>query len=193
AALAGVLCTCVLQGASAATYTEKDIANERDGKNWLAYGRTYSEQHSSPLRQITSDNVSRLGLAWSLDLPGVHNGLTIPLAVDSVVYFTVDQSWVHAVDARTGKLLWRFDPEVYKVAGQKFRLSWGPRGLAYWKNKIYVATLDGRLIALDAGTGKQLWSVQTVPKDDTANITGAPRVFNGKVIIGHGGADFGPI
>src|SRR6185436_3834887 len=156
AALAGVLCTCVLQGASAATYTEKDIANERDGKNWLAYGRTYSEQHSSPLRQITSDNVSRLGLAWSLDLPGVHNGLTIPLAVDGVVYFTVDQSWVHAVDARTGKLLWRFDPEVYKVAGQKFRLSWGPRGLAYWKNKIYVATLDGRLIALDAGTGKQL-------------------------------------
>ena len=187
------ICAAGMSASQAADYAGQDIANESDGKNWLAYGRTYSEQHSSPLKQITSDNVSRLGLAWSLDLPGVHNGLTIPLAVDGVVYFTVDQSCVHAVDARTGKLLWRFDPEVYKVAGKKFRLSWGPRGLAYWKNKIYVGTLDGRLIALDAGTGKQLWSVQTVPKDDTANITGAPRVFNGKVIIGHGGADFGPI
>jgi quinohemoprotein ethanol dehydrogenase len=100
---------------------------------------------------------------------------------------------MHAVDVRTGRLLWRFDPEGYKVAGKKFLLSWGPRGIAYWQNKIYVATLDGRLIVLDAKTGRKLWSQQTVPTDDTANITGARRVFNGKVIIGHGGADFGPI
>jgi quinohemoprotein ethanol dehydrogenase len=190
-------CAAVLAGvfqvAYATGYGGKEIANEQDGQNWLAYGRTYSEQHASPLAQITSDNVSRLGLVWSLDLPGVHNGLTVPLEVDGVVYFTVDQSLVHAVDVRTGKLLWRFDPEVYKVAGKKFRLSWGPRGIAYWRGKIYVATLDGRLIALDARTGKKVWSQQTVPTDDTANITGAPRVFNGKVIIGHGGADFGPI
>jgi quinohemoprotein ethanol dehydrogenase len=177
----------------AAAYEGKDIANEVDGRNWWAYGRTYSEQHYSPLKQITTDNVGRLGLAWSLDLPNVHNGLTVPLAVDGVVYFTVDQSWVHAVDARTGKLLWRFDPEVYKVAGDKLRYSWGPRGLAYWQNKIYVGTLDGRLIALDARNGRQVWSQKTVPAHDTANITGAPRVFNGKVIIGHGGADFGAI
>ena len=177
----------------AAAYDGKDIANESDGKNWLAYGRTYSEQHYTPLKQVTSENISRLGLAWSLDLPNVHNGLTVPLAVDGVIYFTVDQSWVHAVDARTGKLLWRFDPEVYKVGGKKLPFSWGPRGIAYWKNKIYVATLDGRLIALDARTGKPLWTQQTVPTDDVANITGAPRVFNGKVLIGHGGADYGPI
>jgi quinohemoprotein ethanol dehydrogenase len=190
--IAGVLAGFV-QLAAAAGYTGKDIANEKDGRNWLAYGRTYSEQHWSPLKQINADNVSRLGLAWSLDLPGVHNGLTIPLAVDGIIYFTVDQSWVHAVDARTGRLLWRYDPEVYKVAGKKFRLSWGPRGIAYWEGKIYVGTLDGRLIALDASTGKPLWTQQTVPADTSANITGAPRVFNGKVIIGHGGADFGPI
>ncbi len=179
--------------AFSAGYDGKAIANEQDGRNWLAYGRTYSEQHASPLKQITSENVQRLGLAWSLDLPNVHNGLTVPLAVDGVIYFTVDQSKVHAVDAKSGKLLWRFDPEVWKVAGDKYRLSWGPRGIAYWKDKIYVGTLDGRLIALAAKTGKQIWSVQTVPKDDSSNITGAPRVFNGKVIIGHGGADFGQI
>ncbi|HEY1899427.1 MAG TPA: hypothetical protein VGG49_06530, partial [Steroidobacteraceae bacterium] len=129
------------QPAAAASHDGKDIGNDQDGRNWLAYGRTYSEQHDSPLKQINAGNVSRLGLTWSLDLPGVHNGFTVPLEVDGVIYFTVDQSLVHAVDARTGKLLWRYDPEVYKVAGKKFRLSWGPRGIAYWKDKIYVATL----------------------------------------------------
>ena len=186
----------LIQAASAAGsagYDGRDIANEQDGGNWLAYGRTYSEQHYSPLTQINTGNVGRLGLAWSLDLPGVHNGMTVPLEVDGVVYFTVDQSLVHAVDVRTGKLLWRYDPEVWKVAGHKLRLSWGPRGIAYWRNKIYVATLDGRLIALDAHTGRPLWSQQTLPAGDSSNITGAPRVFNGKVIIGHGGADFGAI
>src|SRR5512139_2320406 len=127
-----------LSAHAAGNYAGKDIANEADGKNWLAYGRTYSEQHYSPLNQINTSNINRLGLAWSLDLPDVHNGSTGPLAVDGIIYFTVDQSLVHAVDARTGKLLWRYDPEVYKVAGKKFRLSWGPRGIAYWKGKIYV-------------------------------------------------------
>jgi len=193
AALAFPLALALLAGAANYNYDGRRIADEKDGRNWLSYGRTYSEQHYSPLQQITAENIGRLGLAWSLDLPNVHNGLTVPLEVDGVIYFTVDQSKVHAVDAKTGKLLWRFDPEVWKVAGDKFRLSWGPRGIAYWKDKIYIATLDGRLIALAAKTGKQVWSVQTVPKDDTANITGAPRVFNGKVIIGHGGADFGAL
>lgn len=192
--LIATLALCVLASATyAAGYDAKQIGDEADGRNWLSYGRTYSENHASPLKQITTDNIGRLGLAWSLDLPNVHNGLTVPLAVDGVIYFTVDQSKVHAVDAKTGKLLWRYDPEVWKVAGDKFRLSWGPRGIAYWKDKIYVATLDGRLIALAARTGKPLWSEQTVPKDDSSNITGAPRVFNGKVLIGHGGADFGQI
>jgi len=178
---------------AAGNHDGRRIADEKDGRDWLAYGRTYSEQHFSPLQQITSQNIGRLGLAWSLDLPNVHNGLTVPLEVGGVIYFTVDQSKVHAVDAKTGKLLWRFDPEVWKVAGDKYRLSWGPRGIAYWNDRIYVGTLDGRLIALDARSGRQVWSVQTVPKDDTANITGAPRVFNDKVVIGFGGADFGAV
>src|SRR5262245_61711896 len=90
----GVLTALLWQVAAA--HDGKDIANESDGKNWLAYGRTYSEQHYSPLKQITTENINRLGLQWSLDLPSVHNGLTVPLAVDGVIYFTVDQSWVHA-------------------------------------------------------------------------------------------------
>ena len=103
------------------------IANEADGTNWASYGRTYSEDHASPLREIDSGNVGRLGLAWSLELPDIHNGATVPLAVDGVVYFTVGQSIVHAVDAQSGKLLWRYDPEVTKVAGRKLRHHAGVR------------------------------------------------------------------
>ena len=123
------------------------IANEADGTNWASYGRTYSEDHASPLHEIDGSNVGRLGLAWSLELPDIHNGATVPLAVDGVVYFTVGQSIVHAVDAQSGKLLWRYDPEVTKVAGRKLRITWGPRGIAYWAGRIYVGTTDGRLIA----------------------------------------------
>src|SRR5262249_58444262 len=89
--------------------------------------------------------------------------------------------------------LWRYDPEVAKVAGHKLRESWGSRGLAFWKDKVYVATLDGRLLALSAATGRPVWSVLTVGRDDARYITGAPRVFRGKVVIGHGGADHGPV
>ena len=118
------------------------IADELDGRNWAAYGRTYSEHHASPLRQIDRRNVEELGLAWSLDLPGVTNGATVPLAIDGIIYLTVGQSIVHAVDARTGRLLWRHDPEVTKVAKRKLRITWGPRGIGYWEGKIYVGTTD---------------------------------------------------
>jgi quinohemoprotein ethanol dehydrogenase len=167
------------------------IADELDGRNWAAYGRTYSEHHASPLRQIDRRNVEELGLAWSLDLPGVTNGATVPLAIDGIIYLTVGQSIVHAVDARTGRLLWRHDPEVTKVAKRKLRITWGPRGIGYWEGKIYVGTTDGRLIALDARDGRQVWSTQTVDPDNELTITGPPRLFNGKVIIGNAGSEFG--
>ncbi len=169
------------------------LADEDNGTNWLAYGRTYGETHGSPLKQIDTTNVSRLGLAWSAELPDVNNGATQPLAVDGVVYFTAGPSLVHAFDARTGKLLWRFDPKANFVSSKKMRFAWGPRGIAYWNGKVYVGTTDGRLIAIDAKNGKEVWSQRTVPLDSSASITGAPRVFNGKVIIGHGGADVGPV
>lgn len=189
------LIACILVGlslaAAAAPVNDRMLANDADGRNWPAYGRTFSEDHASPLREITADNIGRLGLAWSLELDGVHNGATVPLAVDGVLYFTVDQSLVHAVDVRTGKLLWKFDPEVWKVAGHKLRYTWGPRGIAYYEGRVYVGTTDGRLIAINAKTGKQVWSQMTVSPEDGRTITGPPRVFQGLVIIGHGGSEWG--
>lgn len=167
------------------------INDGSDGSNWPAYGRTYAEGHESPLTDINDGNVARLGLSSTTDLADVPGAATVPLAVDGVVYLAIGPSIVHAVDAASGKLLWQYDPEVYKVAGRKMRSVWGVRGLAYWKGRLYVGTYDGRLIAIDAKNGKPVWSVQTTQPDDENYITGAPRTFRGLVLIGNGGADSG--
>jgi quinohemoprotein ethanol dehydrogenase len=186
AALAGCAST-------AARVDDAALANEAGGSDWPAYGRTFSEQRFSPLAQIHEGNVARLGLAWSLEFPGVVNVASQPLEHDGVLYLSIGLSVVHAVDARSGRVLWRHDPEVARVAGHKLREAWGSRGLALWKDKVYVATLDGRLLALRAKDGEPVWSAMTVDPQDARYITGAPRVFDGKVIIGHGGADNGPV
>ncbi|HKX79842.1 MAG TPA: PQQ-dependent dehydrogenase, methanol/ethanol family [Novosphingobium sp.] len=162
-----------------------------DGKNWPGYGNTFGEQHYSPLAQIDGKSVGGLALEWFYDLGG-ENSATQPIAVNGVVYFGLGHSIVHAIDARTGKLLWRHDPHAAEQAGKNLRLGWGSRGIAWWDGKIYTGTQDGRLIALDAETGNELWSVQTFPKDQAAYISGAPRVFNGKVIVGFG-SDMGKV
>lgn len=168
-------------------------ADERQGANWLSYGRTYSEAHYSPLAGINGENVKQLGLAWYLDLPGQRTLEGIPLAVDGVLYFSGTYGVTYAVDAKSGRLLWQFDPELALHAPQKLRMNMGAhRGVAYWQGKVYVGANDGRLIALDAKTGKTRWSVLTFDDPRARKwISGAPRVFKGKVIIGHGGADFG--
>jgi alcohol dehydrogenase (cytochrome c) len=171
---------------------DRALADERDGRNWAAYGRTYSETHYSPLDQVNADTIIRLGLAWTLDLEP-QSVLSTPLAVDGVIYLAVGYSVVHAVDARTGKLLWRYDPGVTQRAGAKLRTGWGTRGLAYWKGRVFVGTHDGRLLAIDATTGQPAWTVQVVDRNDGSFITGPPRVFDDKVVIGFGGADFGPV
>lgn len=162
-------------------------------ENWSSYGGPPGETHFSTLDQINRGTVGKLGLAWSIDLPVTLNSVATPLAVDGILYYTIGLSLVHAVDAATGKPLWSYDPKVGEVAGDSLKGGWGSRGLAYWNGKIYVGTMDGRLIAIGARTGKPVWSVKTTEKGDGRYITGAPRVFNGKVIIGHGGADFVPI
>lgn len=166
------------------------LSNEADGKDWAAYGRTFSEQRFSPLDQINRQSVSRLRLAWSLDIDDVWNVSTAPVEVDGVIYFAAGFSVVHAVDVRTGKLLWKYDPHC---DSKKMRMAWGSRGITYWKGKLYTGVQDGRLFALDAKTGTLVWETQTTEPGDNRYITGAPRVFNGKVIIGHGGADFGHV
>lgn len=169
-------------------------ANEADGTNWPLYGRTFSANHFSPLAQINADNVADLGLVWSYDLPDTGSLYTSPVAVNGILYFAQGYSVLHAFDARTGKLLWKYDPEVWKVAGVKQRAGWGNRGIAYYDGNIYAGTIDGRLIAVDAKTGKLAWETQTTEgPDDGRYITGAPWVFRGKVLIGHGGADFNPV
>ena len=178
-------------GAPAQSALAAETARLRDdsnGQDWPGYGRTFGEQHYSPLNEINVENVSQLGLAWFMDL-GVGNPVTVPVEVDGVLYFASGHSVVHAVDAATGKLLWVYDSKAAELAGRRMRISWGSRGIAYWNGKVYTGTTDGRLIAIDAQNGKPVWSTLTVDKDDGRYITGAPRVFDGNVIIGHGGAD----
>ena len=168
------------------------LQDEHDGTDWPAYGRTFSEGHYSPLTQINIDTIGRLGLAWSLDLD-VTNSITTPLAVNGTVYLGAGHGIIHAVDARTGKLLWRYDAKATEANGKKLRVAWGIRGIAFWKNRVYAGTSDGRLIALNAKDGTLVWSVQTVDPNDGATITGAPRAFNGKIVIGFSGGDFSPL
>ena len=168
------------------------LADGNSNDDWPGFGRTYGEQHYSPLAEINDSNVGRLSLAWYRDL-GPSNPASIPIKIGDTLYYATGMSVVDAVDARTGKSVWRYDSRVADhVVGTEMRASWGIRGLAWWNGKIYVGTVDGRLIAIDAKSGKEVWSVQTTPKGNGQFITGAPRVFNGKVIIGQGGGDNTP-
>ncbi|MDG2003717.1 MAG: PQQ-dependent dehydrogenase, methanol/ethanol family [Novosphingobium sp.] len=162
------------------------------GGNWTAVGGGADESGYSRLDQIDTGNVNRLGLAWSFDLPGEVALEATPLAIDGTLYFTGTYASVYAVDGATGKLIWRYDPETWKHNPAKMRIGTSVnRGVAFADGRIFSAAYDGRLIALDAATGKPLWSVDTLPAITPQSITGAPRYFRGKVIIGNGGADYG--
>jgi quinohemoprotein ethanol dehydrogenase len=187
-----VLLTPMSIGVSA-EFDAAELDNEQNGKNWLAHGRTHSEQRYSPLDEINADNISKLGLAWSLELPDARQIVSTTLAIDGILYVTSSFSIVTAIDARTHKVLWKYDPQVTAHAGETLKLLWGTsRGVAYWNGKIYVGAGDGRLIAVDAKSGKEIWSAQTTEPGGTYYVTGAPRAFNGKVIIGNGGTETGP-
>src|SRR5581483_12315685 len=133
--------------AAVAQVDNAKLADEKNGTDWPAYGRTFSENRFSPLEQINRDTVSRLGLAWTLELPDVWNVSSAPVEVDGVIYIAVGYSVIYAVEATSGKLLWRYDP---KVAPEKMRFAWGIRGLAFWQGKVIAGVQDGRLFAVDA-------------------------------------------
>ena len=192
AALLSALAAVTAIAAAPAVVDNAALNNEVDGHNWAAYGRTFAETHFSPLFEINRQTVPRLNLAWTLDLDVTNNSST-PLAVEGVIYVASGFSFVHAVDAKSGKLLWRFDPEVTKAAASKLRTEGGVRGLAYWKGRLFVGTQDGRLIALDAKLGKPVWSAQTIDPADGAFVPGPPRVFNDKVVVGFAGGDAGAL
>ena len=158
---------------------------------WPSHGRSPYERRFSPLRQINTDNVAQLGLTWSVEFP-THRGLeATPLVVDGVLYTSISWSVVYAIDARTGEVKWIFDPEVPKQWGGYACCDVVSRGVAYHDNKIFVGTLDGRLIALNALTGQRVWEKNTIDNERPYTITGAPRIVKGQVLIGNGGSEYG--
>lgn len=160
--------------------------------NWMSHGRTYDEQRFSPLKKINTENVSRLGLAWTYKLDVDRGVEATPIVVDGVLYTTGAKSIVYALDARTGALLWRYDPEVPGENLGQGCCDVVNRGVAVWNGKVYVGSFDGRLIALDASNGKPVWITDTIiDRTRSYTITGAPRIVKGKVLIGNGGAEFG--
>ena len=182
----------------AGTATAADSPNARDLTNaadeateWLTYGRDYAETRHSPLSRIHDGNVTDLGVAWTFDTGEVRGHSATPLVHNGVIYATRPWSSVFALNARTGRLIWNFDPQVDKAMGWKACCDVVNRGVALYEGRIFVGVIDGRLIALDADTGEVEWEVLTVDPDRPYTITGAPRVADGKVIIGNGGGDLG--
>jgi quinohemoprotein ethanol dehydrogenase len=167
-----------------------EAADQRPGV-WLTHGRTYSEQRYSPLKQITGDNVTDVGLAWFEELDTNRGMESTPIVVDGVMYVTSAWSVVYALDAKTGERKWTFDPKVDKSRGVSACCDVVNRGVALWEGKVYAGTIDGRLIALNAADGTVAWEKVTVDQAKPYTITGAPRVVKGRVIIGNGGAELG--
>jgi quinohemoprotein ethanol dehydrogenase len=179
------------QGAKATSETSTPGIQTGVSADWPLHGLTTSEQRFSPLRQIDRTSVSRLGLAWSYDTLS-HRGLeATPIVVDGVLYATSTWSVVFALDARTGRELWRHDPAVPRWKARHACCDVVNRGVAVEAGRVFAATLDGRLQALDAASGALLWSVRTTPLAEPYTITGAPRIAAGLVVIGNGGAEYG--
>ena len=176
---------------AATTVDDAAMADEANGENWLAFGRTYSEQRFSPLDNINDRNVTELGVDWFIDLPNARGLVSTPLVVDGVMYFVESMNRVHAIDATTGKEIWMFDPRV--ADHSDMRVGWEHnRGIGIWKDKVYQATWDGRLIAIDRASGIQVWSERIYDAGMPLYNTGAPKIFKGKVLIGSGGTESGP-
>jgi PQQ-dependent dehydrogenase (methanol/ethanol family) len=170
---------------------ERLRAAASDAANWVTHGRDYAEQRFSPLSQVDTGNVSELRLAWSFPTGLQRGHEATPLVVDGVMYLTGSWSVVFALDAKTGKEIWRYDPQVSHEVGRKTCCDVVNRGVAVYQGRVFVGVLDGRLVALDAATGKVDWEVVTVDQQRPYTITGAPRVVKGHVVIGNGGAEFG--
>ncbi|MDH3533351.1 MAG: PQQ-binding-like beta-propeller repeat protein, partial [Gammaproteobacteria bacterium] len=163
-----------------------------DGSNWLVKGGNALGQHYSALAQVNAGNVADLGLAWAADIPAPDGIAATPIVVDGVVYLAAAYSIVYAIDATNGAILWSFDPEVRKRFAERPSLSWiarGSRGIAVWGGKVFATTADCRLLALDAGSGKLLWSEQTCDPDLGYTISDSPYVGGNKVFVGNAGSE----
>ena len=158
---------------------------------WLLHGRTYAEERHSPLDQINTSNVDQIGLSWSFETGTNRGHETTPIVKDGVMFITAPWSVVHALDAKTGDLIWTHDPKVERAWANNACCDVVNRGVALYENSIFFGTIDGRLISLDKDTGTENWSILTIDKSRPYTITGAPRIVKGNVIIGNGGGEFG--
>jgi quinohemoprotein ethanol dehydrogenase len=177
---------------SAGNVNEARVRSEApSGNNWMVNGGNFNSQHFSPLKQINDKNIGKLGLAWSLDIDSPMGMASEPLVVDGTIYVSGSLDRVYAVDAVSGRLVWRFDPHVRLNVMRNSSTARTNRGVAVWEGKVFVGTGDCRLLALDAASGKQLWESPVCVDTRQSGITGAPRVGGGKVYIGYNGSDTG--
>ena len=189
AALVGMALAGCNRNGSGEGVTDALIAAAPDS-DWLSYGRDYGEQRFSPLTQINDANVTQLGLAWSADLDTARGQESTPLVYDGTIFVSTAWSMVKAYDAKTGALKWSYDPKVPRETLIRACCDAVNRGVALYGDKVYVGTLDGRLIALDQKTGKEIFARLVVPDQQDYTITGAPRVVKGRILIGSGGAEY---
>jgi quinohemoprotein ethanol dehydrogenase len=166
-------------------------AADQDSANWLMYGRTYDDHRFSPLNQVNEQTVAKLSLAWSHEM-GTTRGLEgSPLVKDGVIYTTSAWSVVQALDAKTGEVRWTYDPKVHRDRAFFICCDVVNRGVALYHGKVYVATLDGRLTALDEKTGSVAWTAETTDPTKPYSITAAPRIAKGLVVIGNAAGEYG--
>ena len=172
--------------------TQRILAADEAPGDWLAYGRDYGEQRFSPLTQINKKTIKDLELAWSFDMYTNRGLEASPIIVDGIMYMTGSWSVVFAVDAKTGEEIWSYDPEVPGDWARKACCDVVNRGVAVYEGAVFVATLDGYLVALNAENGEVIWRKNTIiDRTRSYTITGAPRVANGRVFIGNGGGEYG--
>ena len=169
------------------------LAADKEPQNWFTGGRDKDGTYYSPLTNIDAKNVKDLGFAWQYDLGEPMRGQeATPIVIDGVMYTSGTWGYVYAVDAATGKELWRYDPKPNYFAGRHPCCDLVNRGVAVWKGKVYVASTDGRLHALNAATGKKIWVVDTITDHKLPySSTGAPQIAGSVVVIGNSGADMG--
>ncbi|MEQ1610391.1 MAG: PQQ-dependent dehydrogenase, methanol/ethanol family [Hyphomonadaceae bacterium] len=175
---------------AAAVNTERLLKAESEPGSWLLTGGNYHEQRYSLLDQISDANVKDVGLSWYVDINTERGQEATPVVVDGVMYVSTAWSMVKAYDVKTGAVLWEYDPDILKNKAADACCDVVNRGVAAWNGKIYIGAIDGRLIALDGKTGKVVWQKQTTDTNLPYTITGVPRIVNGKVIIGNGGAEY---
>jgi len=190
AMLAIAVISCGREAGEKISLSDQPVASS-DTSNWPKHGRTDDEQRFSPLTDINTETISKLGLAWYFDVPTDRGMEATPIVIDGKMYVSGSWSIVYALDAASGEELWRYDPQVPKSWGQYACCDVVNRGVAVRGDSVFVGTLDGYLVSIDRNTGKEVWRVDTIERKPPYTITGAPRIVNDLVFIGNGGADYG--